>query len=254
VVGRKSNNVGDGNGGSGGSSGGSGVYVYSRDGYVYTVPDFENENPPAEPPADAQVIELSLNMDPTPEQVALVESLKQKISAVTVAINNLGYNETIVMNDRSTITGQELRALWLTVDFLINPKGTLYDNGSTRGEARFENGQLTISYNIDLVEGYSLLTGGLEYMILHEVGHATQSARDLYNRLHADGYTDAERDQVERRANDIARAIAHDALIPYLLTPEHGYSAGDPPIFTADSGGSDTPDDPGGGIEPRMPE
>jgi hypothetical protein len=112
------------------------------------------------------------------------------------------------------------------VDFIINPQGTVYQNGTQRGEASYNGGNPQISFNIDIVSAYADLLGGLNYIIGHEIGHMTEAGR-AGNR--------------EVVANDIARAIDSWASLDILSNPGGGgYGTTYPLTFSQPSGGGGT--------------
>ena len=87
--------------------------------------------------------------------------------------------------------------------------------------------------NIGTLEGYAALgEAGLNYAVLHEIGHLTAANRS-YDAISANS-----QESVERMANDIGRAIANVQTLAFLpvtgqQAPAHGYSTTDPLVFTA---------------------
>jgi hypothetical protein len=238
VTGRKLTNDSS----TGGATGGT---VYYSENYTFTLSeppldsDSSNDSDvtvvPA--PADELVIEIRINVDPlTPEQEAVVQKFKTAVQDATKAIRGLADDERIQMSDGSVITGKELKELWAKTDFVINPDTKLYDNGTTRGEAAYNDGNPQISFNIGTVDGYEDSgAAGLNFMVLHELGHLTAANRAF------DANTSNPQSAVEQMANDIARAIAYDANIPILGPgPAITYGTQTPLVFetpTGDGGG-----------------
>ncbi len=238
---------------SGGGGGGGGSNFYVRDGYMYDTVDapIDGNTPgssepvaPSDAPADELAIEITVTIDPvTPEQKVLIEKFKTAVENATNAIRALDDAERIKMNDGSFVTGYELKKLWALTDFVIHPDTKTYANGTTRGEADYNNGNPQISLNIGVVDGYEDHgAAGLDFMILHELGHLTAANRNF------DRITSNPQSAVEEMANDIARAIAHDALIP-ILGPSSTitYGTETPRIFEIPADDGDTGGETGGG-------
>jgi uncharacterized membrane protein YgcG len=112
------------------------------------------------------------------------------------------------------VTAGQLRGLLADAKFTINPMGTPYANGTTRGEAALVDGDAQISLNIDTVLGYTAHDSGGAFLALHEAVHLTPNMIDYYNDLTRDGYTAAETDLYERVTNDIARAVLDAEGLP----------------------------------------
>lgn len=242
----------DSGGGGGGGAGGA-SYAYYYGGYTYSTgePAVDGNTPtPTEPvllsapPPDQSAIEIKVNIDPLTEaQKVLIEKFKVAVENATTAIRALD-NELIQMKDGSIVLGSELKRLWALIDFVINPKGfNEYANGSTRGEADYMSGNPQVSFNIDIIDAYEDHgAAGLNFLLLHELGHSTSANRAF------DGITSNPQIAVEEMANDIARAIAHDARIPILgAGPTITYSTEVPLVFGIPDGGDDDENGGGGG-------
>lgn len=194
----------------------------------------------APPPDEASVdVTDTINRPLTADEQKAVNDLKATINDVTKAINALSDASKITLPDGSTVTGLELKSLWAKTDFVINEVGTAYANGTTNGESNWNNGDPVFSFNIDLLEDYSNLTGGMEYLALHELAHATQTGR---------AHNASSAPDNEQVANDIARAIANAGGLDILTNPGGGgYSTTAPIVFTQPSGGSSGGSSSGGG-------
>jgi hypothetical protein len=162
----------------------------------------------------------------------VIDAYKEAINRADKAIRALADDARIKLKDGSYVTGAHLKELWAKTDFVINPKDSSYLNGTERGEAKYNGGDPVISANIDLIADYGRHSqAGLNYLVLHEVGHLTSANR-------AFDYVDANpQHEVEQMANDIARAITHAGRISILAgtdphTPWYGYSTPDPLVFT----------------------
>jgi hypothetical protein len=179
-------------------------------------------------PADHEVVKIEIRFEPTEEQRKVIEAFKEAIGRADQAISKIPDDARIKLKDGSTVTGKELKEFWAKTDFVINPAGfSDYKNKSERGESDYKDGDPVISQNIDNIEGYNGSgLAGLNYLVLHEIGHLTRANRDMNDDLFKSPSA------VEQMANDIARAIAHSAGLDNLANPGYGYSTPDPLEFT----------------------
>ncbi len=145
------------------------------------------------------VIDTSALGELTPEEQAAVDAFAAKVSEIDTEIKALDDNE-VVSTPYGDLTGAEVKEIWAKTDFVINPAGTLYDNGTTNGEANFNGGNPIASFNLDIVKAYGDLANGLNFLILHEVSHFFGPAQAFLNAV--GGGT-----ALELFTNDLARAL-----------------------------------------------
>lgn len=210
-------NSGSGGSGDGGSSGGG---YYAGGGPT---------EPP--PPPDEALIEIivALGRPPTAVEQRALDNLKTQIAKQTTAINNLADDAQIKLQDGSIVNGAERKQIWARTDFVVNENGTTYANGTDRGEAAYNNGNAQVSFNIGNLAGYDAVTGGVAYVIAHELGHMTAAGR-VSNSAFANGTsTNSANEQI---ANDIARAIVNLEGDPVMANPGNGYSTGSDQSFS----------------------
>ncbi|SFG37570.1 hypothetical protein SAMN05518801_12054 [Novosphingobium sp. CF614] len=139
-------------------------------------------------------------------------------------------NARLTLDNGQVVTGAEVKEAWAKADFVVNDTGTAYANGTTRGEANYNNGDPVVSMNIDNISTYNLSPGGVDYLPLHEVAHVTADQRSDYAALQGGegGYTAAEAAAFEARASDIARAITEYSGGTTLADDGGRYSPGHP--------------------------
>lgn len=183
----------------------------------------------------------------------VIEKFRAAVEKIGQAVKALNDQAVLTLPNGSTITGAELKVLWKSVDFVINPQGfNDYKNKSVRGEADYNGGDPVISFNIDLVEGYAKHAAGLNFVVAHDLGHLAKAARDFDQKIQEGGVTEEERLARERMASDISRALNHNAGLQVLQDPIDGYSTPDPLPFKMPSTGDDG-DGGGGGVDPGDP-
>jgi hypothetical protein len=178
-----------------------------------------------ESPPDNQVMDITINISRplTASETAALEALKATIGAITAAIGALADNAKVTLPNGADVTGAELKAIWAITDFVINDSpetGSNYANGGG-GEANMFWGNPTISFDIEYLDGYADLPGGMNYVVAHELGHLSQAGTSHY--------TD------QRVANDIARALLNGAGLAYLPNPGFEYSPTAPMQFSVPS-------------------
>ena len=200
----------------------------------------------AGPPADEASVDVdtsNINRPLTADEQKAVDDLKDAINKTTATINALSDTALVTLSDGSTVSGRELKDIWAKTDFVINEIGTTYANGTTRGESDYNNGDPKFSFNIDIVQNYSGLHGGAEYLVLHELAHATATGR---------AHNAASATDNEQVANDIARAIANAGGMDIVGSPNGGgYSTSAPLTFSQPAGsGSSGGGSSGGGSGP----
>jgi hypothetical protein len=197
-------------------------------------------------PDEASVdIKLNINRPLTDDEKADLEDLKKTIAALEKAIMELADNAVLRLPNGADVTGAELKVLWAKMDFVINDVGHIYGtvtdsqgnvfpgNQTDRGQANPNWGNPEISFNIDLLDEYNDLDGGLNYLVAHELGHISQATTNYYSS--------------EITANDIARALLNGAGLDYLENPNGGgYTPGAPMQFSAAPSGGGGGGGPGG--------
>ena len=187
--------------------------------------------PPPPPPADADVHETTVNLDEsklTADEKTALADFKASVARADAWVKALPDNVQLKLDNGQIVTGAEVKAAWAKTDFVVNPAGTPYANGTTRGEAAYNGGNPVVSVNIDTVNGYNNSAGGTDYLVLHEVAHLTSDQRSSYTALSAGGYTEAERTSHERMANDIARGVVAYNNGTVMANPGDGYSTSNP--------------------------
>lgn len=181
----------------------------------------------SDPDKEAIEIDIEIDRELTAEEQAAVDALVQAVVAATQAINEIPADAQITLSNGDTVSGAELKLLWQSTDFTINDNA-IYENGSGRGEADYNHGDPMVSLNIDNLVGYNVHGAeGMNYLVLHELGHMTSAGREMNQLVYADGILEEgspEWIENERIANDIAKAIGDHAGMPILDNPAGGYS------------------------------
>jgi hypothetical protein len=208
----------------------------------------DGDSAPAVDP-DGASRDMTVALSPTTEQQAVIDRLMTALLAIDSLVANIDPNAILNISGFGTVTGIEAKNIWALVDFTINPIGTTYLNGTTRGQADLNGVNPQISFNIYLLSDYDALTGDINFVILHDFAHLLTVSQAHLLAIQADDpttpgvnesiVTAAEVDARERLANDIARAIANAGVLPVLPTapthesapPEYGYSTDDPLPF-----------------------
>lgn len=205
--------------------------------------DGGGDTAPPEPPADTASVDVDVQITRplTASEQQAVNDLKTAVAAADAAIRAIPDNARVTLTDGTVVTGAELKDAWSKTDFQIVENGTPFANGSGRGEADWNGGDPVVRSTIGNLEGYNAHgQAGMNYLVLHELAHFAEAQRNGLAQAHADGtYSEAERLDHERDANDIARAIANQGGIPILTGPGDGYSPSNP--------GFTTPPPPSGG-------
>jgi len=184
--------------------------------------------------ADSHDVTSTIARPLTAEEQAAVDALKAFVDRVTPKINAIPDNAVLTLKDGSTITGAEVKRIWANTDYVINEKGTLYSNGTTRGEANLNGGNPVISFNIDLLvnkaenTGYALSPGGIEFVALHDFAHLLGAAQAYDIVVTAGGVTAAEEAAREQMANTIAWSIGQATDETLLTNPKHEYDPAKP--------------------------
>lgn len=185
----------------------------------------------------------------TTEQAGILAQFKALVWGQRAQLAEIPDGHLIPLDGGGVVTGAELKAAWARVDFQINPAFTYYPrNQSDRGQADWNFGDPIISLNLNMLDGYSSLAG-LVYLVLHELGHLTQAARNVTASFRHDGYSPSELVYMEQYANTIGLAIANATNQPYLPNPRHGFLPTVPSFTSPATGGSTggSTGDPGDG-------
>ena len=125
------------------------------------------------------------------------------------------------LSDGSVVSSNEIKSLFSQLNFIVNEAGTTYGNATDRGQASYPN----VEFNLDTIVAYDKLSGGLDFLALHELGHITAEAQNNYQGAAADGtITAAEMKTQEVMANDIARAILQYSGATVYNEQVYGYS------------------------------
>lgn len=171
-------------------------------------------------PTDEESVDITINIyrPLTEAEKAAVENMKATIAAIEAAIKALPNNALLILPNGASVTAADLKAIWAKTDFVINDNSFVYLNNG-QGEADPNWGNPKVSFNIGYLDQYDDFTGGMNYLVAHELGHLTQAGTSFY--------TD------QRTANDISRALLNGAGLAYLNSPEpeYGYSWAAPTQF-----------------------
>jgi hypothetical protein len=175
---------------------------------------------------DVHLDESTLSAD---EKQALAD-FKASIARSDAWVKALPDDAQLTLDNGQVVTGLDVKAAWANTDFVVNPAGTNYANNSHRGEADYNNGDPVVSVNIDVINGYNDSAGGTDYLVLHEVAHLTDDQRSNLSTVtnDSDGYTETDRTNHERMANDIARAVAVYNGGTVMANPGDSYSTSNP--------------------------
>lgn len=217
-------------------------------------------------PSDNASISVDVNISRTLSDVEknAIEQLKTTVDQLTFWFDGIDNNATMQLSDGRSVSGSELKSIWSMTDFVVNDNVT-YGNGTTRSEADWNGGNPFIQMNLGQLVNYVNHPGGMNYLILHELGHMTSAGRDMNSSVWADGvYTVDETNANEQYANDIARGIANSVGAAIVDNPTYGYG-GSNPTFTTPAPPPPAPPPPpppsgggggggGGGTNPRPPQ
>jgi hypothetical protein len=188
-------------------------------------------NPPPPPAPDNAAHEVTmgnLTRPLTAEEQANLTAYQNSVAQADAWVNALPDDAQMTLDNGQVVTGAEVKEAWANTDFVVNDVGTAYQNGTTRGESNWNNGDPVVSMNIDTIGGYNANAGGTDYLVLHEVAHLTADQRSDYAGLQTDGYIESERTTYERFANDIARGVIAYNGGTVMQNPGDGYSATNP--------------------------
>jgi len=110
------------------------------------------ENPE---PSDEDAIHVKINFDRplTEAEQKNLDDLNAGILRITKGVDNIPDNYILTMDGGRTISGKELKQLWVKTDFEINELGHEYANGLKTGEADYNNGNPVVRFNIDTLGG-----------------------------------------------------------------------------------------------------
>ena len=228
--------------------------TYIRDGYWYNLLKGPQEYISiVEPPPDPAVIEIAVNVEaPTVEEQAAINAFAQAVEDTAKVVRALPDNAVITLPNGFQVSGADLKIVFNSVDFVVNPKGFVNLDGGTTGVASYINGDAVVSVNVDRLVDYNKSPGGLNYVVGHETSHLTRAGQAFIRLIGQDGViTLAEAEARERMADDIARAVAASANLPFISNPFYNFSTIDPLYFqvpnSSDSGGTGSGGGGGGG-------
>ena len=183
-------------------------------------------------PPDQIMSIVTVRFTPNEIESQVIKAFQQQVDAVRTQINAIPDDAKIQVRNAEnliigTITGAELKQVLARADFIIDPPGTVYNAGTpyanTQGQAIYNNGDPIIRFNFDTVNGYNALSGGLNFLILHDLSYLAKVVRDYYEQLANNGYSAADRNAHETLTNDIARAIARESNVGIMDNPQYGY-------------------------------
>jgi hypothetical protein len=111
---------------------------------------------------------------------AATQNVTDQVARLTPIIAATPDNAIIRFDNGRTMTGRELKSLWLRIDFTI----TDFNYGTDRGGATIG---LESRINFDTVRGYAAYgpagangQAGLSFLIFHEMAHMTVIGSDFY--------------------------------------------------------------------------
>jgi hypothetical protein len=173
----------------------------------------------------------------TESEQAANNKLRQVIDTAKARIDAMPENATLRLSDGKLVTGRELKDIMARLDIQIYD-GRAFRNNShlstdpvtgkvVGGEADFNMGNPVIRLNIGGLEGYNRNSGGVEYLLLHEVGHMVIASLANLENIGSGGITPAESAIHERLSNDVARALSAFLGMPIIENPGFGYD----PLF-----------------------
>jgi hypothetical protein len=194
----------------------------------------------------------------TESEQAAINKLRQVIDTAKARIDAMPENATLRLSDGKLVTGRELKDLMARLDIQIYDARAFGNNSHLStdpvsgkvvgGEAVYNMGDPIIRLNIGGLEGYNRNSGGVEYLLLHEVGHMVIASLGNLENIGPGGITAAESAVHERLANDIARALGAFIGMPMLQSPGFGYD----PLFPTFSVPADQT--PPNYLPPTIPE
>lgn len=218
-----SGSSGSGGSGNGGNSGGQYVDGDSADGGGTFIGNMTPYYPPAQADYDEITIDNLVARELTESEIKAIEALKQTIADVTKAIMSLPNNARIVLPNGEVISSAELKELWSTTDFRIT-EGTTTPATANVGF----NSAVGPDINIDLkwLDRKDDIFGGVNYTVLHELGHTVDVSRKLMT-IGWNNMTTIEQDEAQLLANDVAKFVADYAGLPIQQEEVvHGYTPG----------------------------
>lgn len=127
-----------------------------------------SDTTPAGPDAPHVTLDVSNPANFAKLQQAAVE-MQNEVNAITAKIDALSDGARIQMPDGSEISGKDLKELWSNIDFQITDRTTF---GTDRGGA-YDRATGIATFNVDTVMGWDAWTGGLAFILLHEVAHSS---------------------------------------------------------------------------------
>ncbi len=163
-------------------------------------------------------VNVRIDRELKPEERTALAQLDASIQATTRTLGAIPAVARMTLADGRSVSGSELREMWSKTEFAIHDTGyNGYRNKSARGEADFNGGEPRIAFNIDVVERYGHPLGGMNYLVLHEIGHMTSAGRETNEQVYRDKVLTAEENRInERLANDVARGIANHGRLDVL--------------------------------------
>lgn len=122
--------------------------------------------------------------NPTQDEQRIINAFKGQINNVGSRMSKLADKKvlSVHLSDGSTkdVTGAEVKKLWSNAKFQIDPAGTPYPNGTSRGASKDENG--VTHFAVDLLQSYapagteqSYTDKAMAYVILHDISHNTEA-------------------------------------------------------------------------------
>lgn len=132
--------------------------------------------PPPDEPTDFDPPRVAAEVtDPAnAEKVqAAAQKLTDQVAKLTPEIDKLRDDAKITFKNGVTMTGAEIKSWWRKADFLVTDRNNF---GTDRGGAVI--GTLS-QFHFSTVNGWALHENGLSFIMIHEVMHMTQAAKDF---------------------------------------------------------------------------
>ncbi|MHC9419455.1 hypothetical protein ACYZX9_12765 [Sphingomonas citri] len=171
---------------------------------------------------------------PSDDEKRIIDAFKGQIDNIDSRMSKLADNKvlSVHLSDGSTknVTGAEVKKLWSNARFQIDPAGTPYPNGTSRGASKDENG--VTHFAVDLLQSYapagteqSYTDKAMAYVILHDLSHNTEAgtAENIWQSQNGTKDQYGSYPNNEKIANSIAKAIEIEIDLDPLTTVNYGY-------------------------------
>lgn len=193
----------------------------------------EKTSPAPAPSLADRIVTVAIN-NPTQDEQRIINAFKGQINNVGSRMSKLADKKvlSVHLSDGSTkdVTGAEVKKLWSNAKFQIDPAGTPYPNGTSRGASKDENG--VTHFAVDLLQSYapagteqSYTDKAMAYVILHDISHNTEAgtAENLWQSKNGTKDQYGSYPNNEKIANSIAKAIEIEIGLDPLATVNYDY-------------------------------